>query len=261
MEVFGEHWKDHAVRIEQAWKEQVSARDIVLIGGDISWAMKLSDALPDLWWIEALPGEKVLVKGNHDFWWHGIGRVREVAGKGMHFIQNDAVVLDGVAIGGSRLWSFPDVYPPESEFGGFETRVPGSDGQFGDDGALEAVGIRIPSREEVAKIRARELGRLRRSLSELPEEAAVRIALVHFPPLDPDVESTELTRVMDEFHIDICVYGHLHPRTPGPVRGADRVLGRTRYVLTSCDTLDFQLKCVWETGSPAGNASANRPLS
>jgi predicted phosphohydrolase len=249
MEVFGEHWKDHVARIEKAWKEQVSARDIVLIGGDVSWALKLSDARPDLRWIEALPGEKVLVKGNHDFWWEGIGRVRKAVGEGMHIIQNDAVVLDGIAVGGSRLWSFSDVFAPGSEFGGSETRLPGSDGHSDGDGLPKASRMRIPSREETAKICAREVERLRRSLSGLPEEAAVRIALVHFPPLGPDVQATELTRIMDEFRIDICVYGHLHPRTPGPMRGADRVLGRTRYVLTSCDTLDFQLKCVWETSS------------
>ena len=135
--MFGEHWKDHAARIEHAWGEQVSARDVVLVGGDTSWAMNLQDALPDLQWIEALPGEKALVKGNHDFWWDGIGKVRKAAGKGMHFIQNDVVILDEVAIGGSRLWNFPDVFTPESEFGGFETRLPGSSGR-GDKGGPRA---------------------------------------------------------------------------------------------------------------------------
>jgi predicted phosphohydrolase len=251
MEMFGEHWKDHAARIERSWKERVSARDIVLVGGDISWAMKLADALPDLWWIEALPGEKVLVKGNHDYWWDGIGRVRKAAGKGMHFIQNDAVMLDGIAIGGSRLWNFPDVYAPESGFGRFETRLPGSDSRADEEGAPET-GFKVPSPEEMKKICARELKRLRMSLSRLPDGAVLRIALVHFPPVNPDVESTEITKLMDEFRIDICVYGHLHPRTLEPVRGADRVLGRTRYVLTSCDTLGFQPKCLWEPGAPAG---------
>ncbi len=257
MEVFDEHWKDHAARIERAWKEQVSARDLVLVGGDISWAMKLPNALPDLQWIGALPGEKVLVKGNHDYWWDRIGQVRKAAGEGMHFIQNDAVVIDGIAVGGSRLWNFPDVLAPEAEFGGFEARVAGpargneSNGPFGGEEK------RTSNHEETKKICARELERLRTSLSKLPEEAALRIALVHFPPLSPDTQSTELTRVMDEFRVDICVYGHLHPWAPGPVRGGDRVVGRTRYVLTSCDTLGFKPKCVWEPCSSTGDANAD----
>ena len=76
MDVFGSHWRDHPQRIATAWQARVAPDDFVLIGGDVSWAMKLSDALIDLRWIDALPGRKVLIKGNHDYWWDRVGPLR-----------------------------------------------------------------------------------------------------------------------------------------------------------------------------------------
>ena len=76
MDVFGEHWKDHFEKISADWNDRVTARDIVLLPGDLSWAMSLEDAKPDLQAVGALPGRKIILRGNHDFWWSGIGRVR-----------------------------------------------------------------------------------------------------------------------------------------------------------------------------------------
>ena len=76
MDVFGEAWRDHADKIDRNWREVVQEDDLVLIPGDISWAMQLSAALPDLAFIGHLPGKKILLRGNHDYWWSAIGRVR-----------------------------------------------------------------------------------------------------------------------------------------------------------------------------------------
>ena len=77
MDIFGDHWEDHFSRISQDWRTRVKADDTVLIPGDISWAMQLAAARPDLEAIGALPGRKVILRGNHDYWWSGITQVRE----------------------------------------------------------------------------------------------------------------------------------------------------------------------------------------
>src|SRR5512133_332252 len=92
MDVFGEAWRGHAEKLERNWRERVKEDDLVLIPGDISWAMQLSAALPDLSFIGSLPGEKILLKGNHDYWWSAIGRVRAQLPAGMRAIQNDSIV-------------------------------------------------------------------------------------------------------------------------------------------------------------------------
>ena len=93
MAVFGPQWENHWEKIAADWQERVHQQDIVLIPGDISWAMHLEDALPDLQMIGAMPGRKVILRGNHDYWWGAITRVRESLPDGMFALQNDAVVL------------------------------------------------------------------------------------------------------------------------------------------------------------------------
>ena len=102
MDVFGEAWRGHAEKLERNWRERVQADDLVLVPGDISWAMQLSAALPDLSFIGNLPGKKILLKGNHDYWWSAIGRVRSVLPAGMRAIQNDSIAEDGIGICGTR---------------------------------------------------------------------------------------------------------------------------------------------------------------
>ena len=96
MDVFGPHWIDHFQRISEDWRARVSDEDVVLIPGDITWAMQLDAARPDLNAIGALPGRKIITRGNHDFWWSAIGRVRDALPEGMYALQNDGMALDGV---------------------------------------------------------------------------------------------------------------------------------------------------------------------
>ena len=107
MNVFGDHWSGHFERICQDWISRVRDEDTVLIPGDISWAMQLDDALPDLESIGRLPGTKVLLRGNHDYWWSGISRLRDVLPKGMFAIQNDAMKIGDTAVCGTRGWTLP----------------------------------------------------------------------------------------------------------------------------------------------------------
>lgn len=225
MDVFGEQWKGHAERIATCWRELIGDEDLVLLAGDFSWALKLEAAEPDLAWLAQLPGQKVMIKGNHDFWWGSIGKARHLAGENIHLIQNDMVLIDDIAIGGSRMWDFPDTrWSVQSQ----ENPVAGKATQG-------------EQREDDEKIRTREIIRLRNSLSRLPRSGAYKIAMVHFPPTGEEGGESVITKIMDEFRIDLCLFGHLHSLGDRARPGADCRIHNTRYLLTSCDWLGFKL--------------------
>lgn len=229
MDIFGPHWAKHADSIASNWREIVTPEDIVLIAGDISWAMKMRDAMADLEWLAALPGRKVMIKGNHDYWWSSIKRVRKSALEGLFFIQNDMIRIDDIAMAGTRLWDFPGIRWPAPESG-----VPPMTEE-----AKAVVGRSGQKEVDPERIRNRELERLKLSLSKLPDDA-YKVALVHFPPIGDDGEPTEITAIMDSFEVDLCVFGHLHGLGTEPRHGADCRINSTRYVLTACDWLDFK---------------------
>ena len=209
MDVFGGNWVNYLDKIFEDWNSKVTDDDVVLIGGDISWAMNICDAKLDLSLLENLKGTKVLIKGNHDYWWSGIGKVRDILPKNFYALQNDAIKLDGKVICGSRLWS-----------------VPGSPDFNEDD----------------KKIYLREAERLKLSLkqaNELKEEGDKLIALVHFPPFNVKREDSLFTKIFEENGVDVVVYGHLHGKN---VR-ADKLVIKNgvKYYLTSCDQVDNKL--------------------
>ncbi|MBS7299823.1 MAG: metallophosphoesterase, partial [Eubacteriales bacterium] len=107
MAVFGAHWEGHWEKICQDWRARVTTQDVVLVPGDISWAMQLEHALDDLHAIAALPGRKILLRGNHDYWWSSLTRVREALPEGMYALQNDAMEMEGIVFAGSRGWTLP----------------------------------------------------------------------------------------------------------------------------------------------------------
>lgn len=207
MNVFGPHWEGHWNKIRTDWRARVTPEDVVLIPGDISWAMQLRDALPDLEAIGELPGRKILLRGNHDYWWGAITRVRDALPEGMYALQNDALTLDGVTFCGSRGWTNP----------------------------LQS------TESEDARLYAREVARLRLSLEQARrlEPEGRLVALTHFPPLGEGGSPTPVSELMQEFGVGDVVYGHLHG---GSIRGAfsGQVEG-VRYHFVSCDGLNFQL--------------------
>lgn len=109
MDVFGEKWEDYESKIFENWKELVKDEDLVLLPGDISWALKLKEAVIDLERIDQLPGNKLIVKGNHDFWWQGPKKLKELGLESINFIQNNSFIYDErVAIAGTRGWMSRD---------------------------------------------------------------------------------------------------------------------------------------------------------
>ena len=200
MDIFGPGWENHVARVEENWRKIVRPEDIVLIAGDISWAMRLPEAMVDLKWLGALPGQKVMIKGNHDFWWQTIGKLRKALAPGMYCIQHDAVRLGDFAFGGTRLWDFPGInWPPD----------PGMTSQEPTPGTPQ---VRPGTTQNLdpEKIRARELDRLRMSLSSLPHDARWRVLMTHYPPIGDNALPTLITDIIDEVNVDLCVFGPLH---------------------------------------------------
>lgn len=230
MDVFGPRWENYVARIRENWEATVRDRDVVLVSGDISWGMRLEEALPDLRWIESLPGEKVFVKGNHDYWWQGVGKIRGLGLKGMYFVQNDCQALKGVAVGGSRMWDFPGIWWRYEK-----------GPELAKEGAASS-GERKRG-EDDDKVRERELGRLALSLGKIPKDGRVKVALTHFPPLGDDGGATAITELVNSFGIDLCVFGHVHALPEGGAPpGADVEIGGTRFVLASSDFLNHTPK-------------------
>ncbi len=214
MDVFGSHWDRHFETICRHWRELVQPEDVVLIPGDISWAMQLADAQDDLEAIGALPGHKLLLRGNHDYWWSSLTKIRAVLPAGMQVIQNDAVQIGAHVFCGTRGWMFPTAQQP------------------------------LPAQDE--KINQRELMRLEMSLN-----AACRLSqeditvMLHFPPLFADGEGTGFTELIERYPVKRVVYGHLHGAGikiafEGERRGV-------MYYLTSCDARGFCPRCVFST--------------
>ena len=106
MSVFGASWDNYEARLKEAWLGLVRPEDTVIVAGDISWGLKLSEALPDLLWLASLPGEKLILRGNHDLWWSSMAKMKDIHPT-LHFIQNSSWLGDGFIVLGSRGWLCP----------------------------------------------------------------------------------------------------------------------------------------------------------
>ncbi len=209
MDIFGGNWVGYLDKIRLDWQKKVSDDDLVLIGGDISWAMDIDEAKKDLESISDLKGKKIIIKGNHDYWWSGIGKVRDILPPNFFALQNDSIRIGNVVICGSRCWS-----------------VPGSP----------------DFKEQDRKIYLRETERLKLSLKSAEKtliEGDKLIALVHYPPFNVKRENSAYTDIFEEYKVNAVVYGHLHGKT---VR-ADKFLIKNgiKYYLTSCDQTENKL--------------------
>jgi predicted phosphohydrolase len=221
MEKFGTKWLQHYDIIKKHWIESIAEDDLVLIAGDISWAMRVSEAKADLDWIGELPGTKVLIRGNHDFWWESLKKIKTVLPESMHLIQNNAFHWNDISVGGARLWD-SDEYS-FSEFIDFS-------------GPLNEVD---QDKESQQKIFDRELIRLENSLKQLDPKAKSRIVMTHYPPIANSLAPSRAASLLEKYGVDICVFGHLHNIRKGLTLFGEKKRGVT-YHLTACDYLDFK---------------------
>lgn len=222
MEAFGGAWENYVKRIEENWKKVISTEDLVLIAGDITWAMKLEDAMKDLLWIDALPGTKVILKGNHDYWWPSNKKLSETLPPSIHFINNNAFTIGKVTIGGSRLWD-------TSEYS-FSEYINFVENPLVKEKNLE--------KGEVERIYNRELERLRMSLQQLDSKATYRVAMTHYPPIGADLKESRASRILEEFGINTSIFGHLHNvKKDRPLFGEKN---QVLYLFTAADYLNFE---------------------
>lgn len=170
-------WEGYLPKLEANWRRLIAPEDTVILAGDTSWAMTLQGTGADFAFLQGLPGQKWLLKGNHDYWWTTLSSMQRFLDKNglntLHFLHNNAVTAEGVSLCGSRGWMFE-----EGE------RAEGS-------------------------ITARELGRIRRSLAAAPPENE-KILFLHYPPIFGQQVIPEFFDAMKEFGVKQCFYGHLH---------------------------------------------------
>jgi hypothetical protein len=208
MDIFGSHWRNHAQRIAEAWHQRVRPDDWVLIAGDISWAMKINEALPDLQWIDALPGRKVMIKGNHDYWWNRVGPIRPYLPPTITALEADATDIGEAIVCGTRGWMTP-----------------------------ETIGFNL---ETDMRVYNRELGRLERALAmaqRLSNQERPIIVMIHYPPFVNGNPTGFATRIAAA-GASACLYGHLHRSEDWGLAVQGRV-DDVFYQLTACDYLGF----------------------
>ena len=209
MNIFGEGWEGHFEKIKADWESKVEKDDIVLIGGDTSWGMKIEEGLYDVNRLASFKGHKVFIRGNHDFWWSAISRVREGApDPTFHFLQNDCVKIGKVIIAGSRGWACPG----SSDFG-----------------------------EHDETIYKREAERFRlafHTVEKVRQEGDLLVALIHYPPTGVKKEDTLFTELFEANRVDKVVFGHLHGSGYFPLKFEKNGI---EYFLTSCDKAKFSL--------------------
>lgn len=227
MDIFGEHWKNHAERIGQHWKAKISEDDLVLLPGDISWGLHLEEAKPDLEWIHSLPGTKVMLRGNHDYWWASLKKISEILPPSIHLIQNNAFCWRDICIGGSRLWDTAEYSLDESilYYESPKNNLKAKEPVSGDT-------------TEQEKIYERELQRLETSLKAMNRNAKTRIVMTHYPPIGAKLQSSRASKLLEHYKVNICVFGHIHnvKHSQGPLFGD---LNGVHYALVAGDYLQF----------------------
>jgi predicted phosphohydrolase len=223
MDVFGEQWHGYMDKIQANWKNTIAPQDLVLIPGDISWALHLSDAKIDLEWIHALPGTKVLLRGNHDYWWNSLKQIEKVLPPSLHIIQNNAYVWEGFVIGGARLWD-----TQEYSFNSFVNFTPNPKKKLTEE---------VDNTPESSKIFERELGRLEISLKEMNKHSGRKIVMTHYPPIGPDLAPSLTSAILERYGVEFCVFGHLHNVKPGSLLFGEK--NGVTYLYTAGDYLNF----------------------
>lgn len=205
MDVF-EGWQNYTERLRKNWRRVVREEDTVVIAGDISWAMKLEEAQKDFAFIHELPGKKLILKGNHDYWWSTRQKIEKFFNENgftdFQIVHNCAAAVDNRAVCGTRGW----LYNAESQ--------------------------------QDRKIVSREVGRLNASLEDAERQGLPPIVFLHYPPVYDGMECREILEVLEKKRIKDCYFGHIHGSLAARRAPAGEYRG-IRMHLISCDYLGF----------------------
>ncbi len=204
MDIFG-GWENYLELLENNWKKLISPEDTVVLAGDISWAMKLCEAFEDFEWIENLPGRKIILKGNHDYWWGSKKKMEDTfSGWGfetLNILHNNCYKYEDYAICGTRGW------------------------------------VNMPGEPSDAKVLAREAGRLTASLEEAKKQNLEPLVFMHYPPVYANNCNYDILDVLYKYNVKQCWYGHLHgPSIKYAINGERDGIN---YQLVSGDYLQF----------------------
>ena len=213
MDIFGKNWENHANKIKENWINKVKEEDYVILPGDFSWAMYLEETRLDFGYLNSLPGRKILLKGNHDYWWSTVIKIdnflKDNNIDNINILYNNSYLIEDKIIVGTRGWNILD-------------------------------------REEDSKMIKRECGRLELSINDGIKKYGNNkeiIAFLHYPPLTKEYkyhpEKSEFVQIFNKYGIKRCYYGHLHGKAHN-----DAVEGEVNgitYKLISADYLNFDL--------------------
>ena len=209
MNVFGDNWKNHEEKIKQDWIAKVSDNDLVLLPGDFSWSMYLEDTLKDFEYLKNLPGKKILLKGNHDYWWTTVTKMREFLEENnfqnIDFLHNNSYFYENYIIAGTKGW--------------------GLSGEEADERLIQREMIRL------------ELS-ITDGIKKYGEDKEI-IVCMHYPPTTKNGEMNFIN-IMKKYNIKKCLYGHLHSQSI-----KDAVEGKVEGIelkLVSSDGVDFKLQ-------------------
>ena len=206
MDIFGDKWANHVERLRESFSH-LTADDVTVLAGDLSWGISLEESLPDFQFIDALPGRKIILKGNHDYWWGTASKMkaffREKGITTLDFLHNNCQFYGDYALCGTRGWFLDE------------------EGKAHD-----------------AKMLNREVLRLETSLQAAGERE--KLCFLHYPPLYQGYECPQILALLEQYRVKLCCYGHLH----GPTirRRVEGRRGGVDYALISADAMGFQLK-------------------
>lgn len=212
MNIFGENWENHEDKIANNWTSTIKKDDLVILPGDFSWSMNLKNTLEDFKYLNKLPGTKLLIKGNHDYWWSTLGSMQKFLDehqlKNIYFIMNNAFEFEEKIIVGTRGWSFGESDNSE-------------------------------------KMKNRELIRLENSikyaLSNYDSKKEI-ICAMHYPPITKQMiekkESSEYLQLLNNYSVKTCIYGHLHGKSHQ--EAVEGIIEGINLKLVSSDFLNFK---------------------
>ena len=206
MNIFGSKWENYTEKLKINWQSVVKTDDVVIIPGDISWAMYMEDSYEDFKFINSLNGTKLIMKGNHDYWWTTVSKMQKYFEENeftsIEILNHNAYMYNDTAICGTRGW----IFPPENSIGE-------------DKKIFEREKIRLVLSLEEAK-------------SKNPDEI---IVAMHYPPLGDG--NNDFVNIMKEYSVTRCIYGHLHGSSHA--NAVEGVKDGIQFNLVSCDYMNF----------------------
>ncbi len=227
MDIFGDHWEDHHERIAETWQSCVSPEDVVLLPGDISWAMTLPQAAEDLRFLNDLPGQKIIGRGNHDYWWSTLRKIEQFCAdqsfSTLRFMRHNAFRIgepngQQIVVCGTRGW----INPTDSTW----------------------------QKNSDEKIYLREIARLKLALEEalkIHEDEMPLLVALHYPPFNRGNPSGSngFMETMQAFSVDMCIFGHVHGSSARFI--PEGRINDIEFINVASDYINFKPRLLWSS--------------